>query len=107
MFPSCSASFAALTLGSGSRRGSAMPKLPDDITAEEAPMPLPAEPHAPARPSRPHGWLLLAGAILFVGLAISLASALLWRENVRSNERQVFRTNATDVTETLEMQLRK
>ncbi len=51
--------------------------------------------------------MLAAGAILVLGVAVSLGGGLLWRANVRTHERQTFQTNATDVAETLEMQLRR
>ncbi|MFI5004990.1 MAG: CHASE domain-containing protein, partial [Solirubrobacterales bacterium] len=57
--------------------------------------------------SRSRRWLLIACAILVLGLAASLASALLWRSSVRTQDRQAFQTSATGVTETLEMQLRR
>jgi diguanylate cyclase (GGDEF)-like protein len=47
-------------------------------------------------------WLLVACAILVVGLGLSLGGALLWRSSVRSREREQFQTNATDVSETAE-----
>lgn len=52
-------------------------------------------------------WLLIACAILVVGLGLSLGGALLWRSSVRSRERQQFQTNATDVGETAETLLRR
>jgi hypothetical protein len=52
-------------------------------------------------------WLLVAGGILVLGLAVSLGGAQLWRSNVRTHEKQTFQTTATDVSETLEMQLRR
>ncbi len=59
---------------------------------------------ARARPPAPrHGrWALAAGLILLAGLAISLAGALAWRSSVRARERQTFRTNATDVSDSLQ-----
>ncbi|HTC59905.1 MAG TPA: EAL domain-containing protein [Solirubrobacteraceae bacterium] len=51
--------------------------------------------------------MLVAGVILVLGLAVSLGSAQLWRSNVRTHEKQTFQTTATDVSETLEMQLRR
>jgi diguanylate cyclase (GGDEF)-like protein len=52
-------------------------------------------------------WVLVAGGILVLGLAVSLGGAQLWRSNVRTHEKQTFQTTATDVSETLEMQLRR
>ncbi len=51
--------------------------------------------------------MILAGAILVLGVAASIAGALTWRSSVHGHERQAFQTTATDVTETLEMQLRR
>jgi diguanylate cyclase (GGDEF)-like protein len=51
--------------------------------------------------------MVAACAILALGLAASLVSALLWRSSVRTHERQTFQTAATDVSETLEMHLRR
>ncbi len=51
--------------------------------------------------------MVAACAILALGLAASLVSALLWRSSVSTHERQTFQTAATDVSETLEMQLRR
>jgi diguanylate cyclase (GGDEF)-like protein len=52
-------------------------------------------------------WMLLACAILVVGLVASLGSALLWRSSVSTHEKQQFQTNSTDVNETLETLLRR
>ena len=51
--------------------------------------------------------MVIACAILVLGLAASLAAALVWRSSVRTHEKQAFQTTATDVSETLEMQLRR
>jgi len=51
--------------------------------------------------------MLLACAVLVLGLAVALAGALLWRSTVRSQERQTFQTNATDVSETMESLLQR
>jgi diguanylate cyclase (GGDEF)-like protein len=51
--------------------------------------------------------MFLACAILLVGLAVSLGSALLWRSNVRTHNKQEFQTSATDVSETLETLLQR
>jgi diguanylate cyclase (GGDEF)-like protein len=51
--------------------------------------------------------MLLACAILVVGLAASLGSALLWRSSVRAHDRQAFQVRSTDVNETLETLLRR
>ncbi|HXQ00774.1 MAG TPA: EAL domain-containing protein [Solirubrobacteraceae bacterium] len=51
--------------------------------------------------------MLVAGTILVIGLTVSLASALLWRSSVRARDKQTFQTTATDVTETMETQLRR
>jgi hypothetical protein len=51
--------------------------------------------------------MLLACAILVVGLAASLGSALLWRSSVRAHDRQAFQVRSTDVNETLEALLRR
>jgi diguanylate cyclase (GGDEF)-like protein len=52
-------------------------------------------------------WVLVAGAILAIGLAASAAGALLWRATVRSRAQQEFQVAATDVGETLETLLRR
>ena len=52
-------------------------------------------------------WMLIACAILVVGLATSLGSALLWRSTVRAHDRQAFQVRSTDVNETLETLLRR
>jgi hypothetical protein len=52
-------------------------------------------------------WMLVASAILAVGLAVSLVGALLWRANVRSQNRQGFQANATYVSEALQTLLRR
>src|ERR1700726_364444 len=52
-------------------------------------------------------WMLVASAILAVGLAVSLAGAALWRANVRSQNRRGFQANATYVSQTLQALLRR
>lgn len=52
-------------------------------------------------------WMLLACAILVVGLAASFGSALLWRSSVKAHDRQQFQTSSTDVNETVETKLRR
>ena len=54
----------------------------------------------------PRRWMLLACAILVVGLGLSLGGALQWRASVHSRARQQFQTNATGVSETAETLLR-
>ena len=56
---------------------------------------------APARPGH-RRWMLLAWALLAIGVAASLGGAALWRSSVRANARQGFQVTATDVSETLE-----
>jgi diguanylate cyclase (GGDEF)-like protein len=51
--------------------------------------------------------MLLAGAVLLVGLAASVGGALLWRSNVRARDKQEFQTTAADVSGTMETQLRR
>ena len=51
--------------------------------------------------------MLVACAILLVGLAASFGSALLWRASVHAHDRQEVQTNSTDVRETLEPLLRR
>ncbi len=51
--------------------------------------------------------MLVACAVLVVGLALSLGGALLWHGSVRSHNKQQFQTNATDVSETAETLLRR
>src|SRR6202161_3009184 len=71
--------------------------------------PEPADPGgAPARTTRIRKWwMVLACAILTVGLVASLGSALLWRSSVRAHNKQEFQTNSTDVNETLETLLQR
>jgi EAL domain-containing protein (putative c-di-GMP-specific phosphodiesterase class I)/GGDEF domain-containing protein len=52
-------------------------------------------------------WLAAACAIVVLGVAGSLAAALLWRASVRSRERQAFQTSAADISGTLKTQLRR
>jgi diguanylate cyclase (GGDEF)-like protein len=52
-------------------------------------------------------WMLLALAILVVGVAASFGSALLWRSSVKAHDKQQFQTSATDVNETMETKLRR
>jgi diguanylate cyclase (GGDEF)-like protein len=51
--------------------------------------------------------MLIACAILVVGLATSLGSGLLWRSTVRAHDRQAFQVRSADVNETLETLLRR
>jgi diguanylate cyclase (GGDEF)-like protein len=51
------------------------------------------------------GWLVAACAIIVLGVAASLAAALLWRSSVHTRERQAFQTSAADVSGRLETQL--
>jgi diguanylate cyclase (GGDEF)-like protein len=51
--------------------------------------------------------MLLACAILLVGLVASLGSALLWRSSVKAHDGQQFETGSTDVNQTLETLLRR
>ncbi len=51
--------------------------------------------------------MLLACAVLAVGLAFSLAGAALWRASVRSHNSEQFQTTSTDVNETLETLLNR
>ncbi|HEY8303289.1 MAG TPA: hypothetical protein VIG42_01755, partial [Solirubrobacteraceae bacterium] len=51
--------------------------------------------------------MLVACTMLVFGLVASVAGALLWGSSVRAHEKQAFQTTATDVNETLEMQLRR
>jgi diguanylate cyclase (GGDEF)-like protein len=52
-------------------------------------------------------WLAAAIAIVVLGVAGSLAAALLWSASVHTRERQTFQTSAADVSGTLETQLRR
>jgi hypothetical protein len=67
---------------------------------------LTADPFKVSAP-RSRYWMLVACVVLAFGVAVSLAGALLWRSSVRTQDRQSFQTNATDVSETLQMQLRR
>jgi diguanylate cyclase (GGDEF)-like protein len=51
--------------------------------------------------------MLLACAILLVGLAASLGSALLWRSSVKAHDKQEFQTSSTDVSVTLQTLLQR
>jgi diguanylate cyclase (GGDEF)-like protein len=51
--------------------------------------------------------MLLACAILVVGLVASFGSALLWRSSAKTRDKQQFQTSSTDVNETLETLLRR
>jgi diguanylate cyclase (GGDEF)-like protein len=51
--------------------------------------------------------MVLACAILTVGLVASLGSALLWRSSVKAHDKQEFQTSSTDVSETLETLLQR
>ena len=50
---------------------------------------------------------MLASALLLVGLAVSVASGLLWRSSVRTHDRQTFDGSASGVTATLDTLLRR
>ena len=52
-------------------------------------------------------WLVLAGAILVLGVSASVASALLWRASLRAREKETFQATATNVTGTLQTLLRR
>jgi diguanylate cyclase (GGDEF)-like protein len=52
-------------------------------------------------------WMLAAGAILALGIAASVAGALLWRASVHARERDTFETAASDISGRLEMELRR
>jgi hypothetical protein len=63
--------------------------------------------HIGAPGGRRHLWMLVAGVILVLGLAVSLAGALLWHSSVRAHEKQAFQTTAADVGGELETLLRR
>ncbi|MGO9320747.1 MAG: putative bifunctional diguanylate cyclase/phosphodiesterase [Solirubrobacteraceae bacterium] len=50
---------------------------------------------------------MVAGAILVVGLAVSVASGLMWRSSVSTHDRQTFDGSASGVTATLDTLLRR
>jgi len=58
-------------------------------------------------PASGHRAVLIACTILVLGIALSAATALLWRSNVRTHEKQSFQTSATAVTETVGTLLRR
>jgi diguanylate cyclase (GGDEF)-like protein len=62
---------------------------------------------APSAGSGRRRGLIVACAILVLGLAGSSAGALLWRASVRTHERESFRTSAANVSGTLETLLRR
>jgi diguanylate cyclase (GGDEF)-like protein len=84
-----------------------MPESHDDATAQTVADATPASSHTSAGGGRRRWWMLAAGSILVLGLAVSLAGALLWRASVRTHNLQEFRVNTTDVRETLEPLLRR
>ncbi|HTD58606.1 MAG TPA: EAL domain-containing protein [Solirubrobacteraceae bacterium] len=84
-----------------------MPEPFDDPTAQIAADAAPGSSHVGAGGGKPRLWMLFAGAILVLGLAISLAGALLWHSNVRAHEKQAFQTTAADVGGELETLLRR
>src|ERR1700733_6578084 len=49
----------------------------------------------------------VALAILLLGLAVSLAGALLWHSSLRTHERESFKVTAADVSTTLSTLLRR
>jgi diguanylate cyclase (GGDEF)-like protein len=51
--------------------------------------------------------MLVAGMILVLGLAISLAGALLWHASVRAHEKQAFQTTAVDIGGEVQTRLRR
>ena len=74
----------------------------DDIAA------LPHSEQEPDRTAAHHTrWLAFACAVLAVGVAASLGSALLWRSSVRMHERETFDATASDVSATLGTMLRR
>ena len=56
---------------------------------------------------RRRAWLLVACAVLLVGLTLSAAGALLWRSSERKNERQALQATASSMTDTLGTLLRR
>ncbi|MFI4984566.1 MAG: EAL domain-containing protein [Solirubrobacterales bacterium] len=66
-----------------------------------------AEESSPRANPRRRRWILLASAILALGLTVSLAGALLWRSSVHTHDKQDFQATASDVTMTLEALLRR
>ncbi len=52
-------------------------------------------------------WMLATWLTLVIGIAASLTAATLWRSSVRAQNKQAFRTAATDVSATLATLLRR
>ncbi len=52
-------------------------------------------------------WLAAACGIVVLGVAASIAAALLWTASVHARERQAFQTSAADISGTLKTQLRR
>jgi diguanylate cyclase (GGDEF)-like protein len=52
-------------------------------------------------------WMLIACAVLALGLAASLTAALLWHAQVKAQERTDFHTTATNVGDTVQTLLRR
>jgi diguanylate cyclase (GGDEF)-like protein len=65
-----------------------------------------AEPGSPTGTGR-RRWMVAVCAILVLGVAASLAAALVWRSSVHAQEKQTFETSAADVSGTLETLLRR
>ncbi len=80
---------------------------PLDTTAQTVADAAPAPSHTGAGGGRRRWWMLVASVILVLGLAVSLAGALLWRSSVRTHDKQTFQTIAADVSETTETLLRR
>jgi diguanylate cyclase (GGDEF)-like protein len=59
------------------------------------------------RPTARRRWLLAAWLTLVLGVAASLTAATLWSSSVRAQNKQSFRTAATDVSATLATLLRR
>jgi len=57
--------------------------------------------------ARGRRWIALVAAILMLGVAGSLAGALVWRSSVHARERQTFAATASDISGTLDTLLRR
>jgi diguanylate cyclase (GGDEF)-like protein len=67
----------------------------------------PVNPSSLWKSARGRRWLAAVCAIAVLGVAASLAAALLWHHSVRAREKQTFQTSATNVSGTLATLLRR
>jgi diguanylate cyclase (GGDEF)-like protein len=80
---------------------------PLDMTAQTVVDAAPASARIGVSGGRRRWWMLVACAILVLGLVASVAGGLVWRSSVRAHDKQAFQTTAADVSGTLETLLRR